>query len=164
MSNPSQEVLQALPHRDPFLFIDSIETIDEQGITAKRVITGQEDFFRGHYPNNPIMPGVLLCECIFQAGAIFLGRNMNLGDKASTSTPVVTRIQNVRFRNPIKPGDELSITAKLKEVVSGVYFMSGAIIKGGKKAVTCDFACTLIEEPKSDHAETQGNSALGGNS
>lgn len=145
MSSPSQEVLAALPHRDPFLFIDEIESIDDSGITASRKITGEEDFFRGHYPNNPIMPGVLLCECIFQAGALFLSRQMQLGEAATSATPVVTRVQNVRFRSPVKPGDQLSISATLKEKVSGVFFMSGFIKKDGKKAVTLEFACTLMD-------------------
>jgi 3-hydroxyacyl-[acyl-carrier-protein] dehydratase len=145
MSQPSEEVLNSLPHRDPFLFIDTIEHIDAEGIVAHRHITGDEDFFRGHYPNNPIMPGVLLCECIFQAGALYLSREMNLGDGANTSTPVVTRIQNVRFRSPVKPGDQLTITAKLKEKISGVFFMRGFIEKNGKKAVTLEFACTLMD-------------------
>jgi 3-hydroxyacyl-[acyl-carrier-protein] dehydratase len=127
------------------LFLDEIVSMDDASIVARRHVTGEEDFFKGHYPNNPIMPGVLLCECIFQAGAYFLGQSQNLGDQASQSTPVVTRIQNVRFRSPVKPGDELNIHAKIKEIVSGVYFMSGFIQRDGKKVVTLDFACTLME-------------------
>lgn len=149
MAETSQEVLDALPHREPFLFIDSIEHIDDQGIVANREVTGREDFFRGHYPHRPIMPGVLLCECIFQAGALFLTRQLQMGKEASKATPVVTRIQNVRFRSPVEPGDQLSIHAEPVEIVSGVYFMKGSIKKNGKRAVSCEFACTMIDETKS---------------
>jgi 3-hydroxyacyl-[acyl-carrier-protein] dehydratase len=140
------EVCEALPHREPFLFIDSVQSIDEHGIVALRQVTGREDFFRGHYPNNPIMPGVLLCECIFQAGALFIGQHLKLGPLAKSATPVVTRIQNVKFKSPVRPGDALSISAKLIEIVSGVYFMKGHIEKNNKKIVTLEFACTLMEE------------------
>ena len=138
-------VLEALPHREPFLFIDSVESIDEHGIVALREVSGREDFFRGHYPNNPIMPGVLLCECIFQAGALWIGQHLKLGAEAKKATPVVTRIQNVKFRSPVRPGDHLKIFASLVETVSGVYFLKGHIEKAGKKVVTLEFACTLME-------------------
>ena len=141
----AQEVLAALPHREPFLFIDRVESLDANGIVAHREVSGREDFFTGHYPNNPIMPGVLLCECIFQAGALFIGRHLQLGAQAQNSTPVVTRIQNVKFRSPVRPGDHLKICASLVETVSGVYFLKGSIEKAGKKVVTLEFACTLME-------------------
>jgi 3-hydroxyacyl-[acyl-carrier-protein] dehydratase len=141
-----EDILNALPHRDPFLFIDAVESCNEHGIVALREVSGKEDFFKGHYPNNPIMPGVLLCECIFQAGAIFIGQHLQLGTKASSSTPVVTRIQNVKFRSPVRPGDQLRICASLVEIVSGVYFLKGHIEKAGRKVVTLEFACTLMDE------------------
>ena len=56
----SDEILAGLPHREPFIFLDEILSIDEKGVVAKRSVTGKEDFFRGHYPQQPIMPGVLL--------------------------------------------------------------------------------------------------------
>jgi len=142
----STAIQKVLPHRDPFLFIDSVESMDGSSIIAKRKVTGQEDFFRGHYPHRPIMPGVLLCECIFQAGAILLAHSQNLGDQASASTPVVTRINNVRFRSPVGPGDELTIESSIHEVVSGVYFMKGSIQRGAKRIVSLEFACTLMGE------------------
>jgi 3-hydroxyacyl-[acyl-carrier-protein] dehydratase len=141
-----KDIQKVLPHRDPFLFIDSVESMNEASILAHREVTGKEDFFKGHYPHRPIMPGVLLCECIFQAGAIFLAHSMKLEDNASTATPVVTRISNVKFRSPVEPGDKLVIVANLKEVVSGVYFMSGTIKKDGKRIVSLEFSCTLMEE------------------
>jgi 3-hydroxyacyl-[acyl-carrier-protein] dehydratase len=142
----SEGIKKVLPHRDPFLFIDSVVSMDETSIQAQRKVTGEEDFFRGHYPHRPIMPGVLLCECIFQAGAIFLANALQLGDNGSKATPVVTRINNVRLRSPVEPGDELAIEAKLKEELSGVFFMTGSIKKAGKRTVSLDFSCTLMED------------------
>lgn len=122
--------------------------MDKETILAHRKVTGEEDFFKGHYPHRPIMPGVLLCECIFQAGAIFLANSMNLTDTGKDKTPVVTRINNVRFRSPVEPGDELAIEAKLNEIVSGVFFMSGSIKKSKKRIVSLDFSCTMMEEER----------------
>lgn len=146
MGQPSQEVLDALPHREPFLFIDEIVHCDDEKIEAKLELTGKEDFFRGHYPHRPITPGVLLCEMVFQAGAIYLARKMG-SEEASSGTPVVTRINNVRFRSPVEPGDLLDIQASLVEVVSGVFFMKGRILRQGKRVVDVEFACTLMEAP-----------------
>ena len=137
----SEDILAGLPHREPFLFLDEILSIDEKAVVAKRSVSGEEDFFRGHYPQQPIMPGVLLCECIFQAGAYFLGQTQEL---ESEGLPVVTRIQNVRFRSPVKPGDELTIHAELKEKLGSAFFMSGRIERDGKRVVSLEFACTLI--------------------
>jgi len=65
-------VLDAIPHRPPFLFVDSVKEISENGIIAERKIRSDEFYFQGHYPQFPIMPGVLLCESVFQAAGIFM--------------------------------------------------------------------------------------------
>lgn len=147
MSEPSSEILNLLPHRDPFVFVDKILEWNEHGLTAERVIREDEDFFRGHYPHQPIMPGVLLCECIFQTGALYLAKTMDLDHQEGPQTPVVTRINNVRLRSPVLPGDTLTLQANLVERVKDVFFMKGSITRDGKRVVTLDFACTLLNQP-----------------
>lgn len=134
---------KAIPHRKPFLFADTVLSSDEKGIRTKRKILGDEYFFEGHYPSHPIMPGVLLLECVFQAGAIWISEHcqaqLNQG-----AMPVVTRVNNVKFRRMVKPNDELEICASLVEQKSGVFFMQGFVELSGKKIVSVDFACTLV--------------------
>ena len=141
---PSQEVLKLLPHRNPFLFVDKILAWDETGLTAQRAIRADEDFFKGHYPHQPIMPGVLLCECLFQTGALFLSKVLDLDD-SEPMTPVVTRINNVRFRAPVLPGDTLVLKTSLTERLNDVFFMKGMIQRDHKRIVSLDFACTLLK-------------------
>ena len=119
---------------------------NDDGLTAERVIRKDEDFFRGHYPHQPIMPGVLLCECVFQTGALYLAKNLKTDNPDQPKTPVVTRINNVRLRLPVLPGDRLTLQVNLVERVKDVFFMKGSITRDEKRVVTLDFACTMINE------------------
>ena len=140
-----EQIKDILPHREPFIFVDRVTELEKgKSIVAFRKITGEEDFFKGHYPNRPIMPGVLQCECVFQAGALLIGSDMNVkGDM--DKVPVVTRIQNVRFKKPIKPGDLLELKAEIVEKLGDVFVMKGSIRREGKTITMVEFCCTLAE-------------------
>ena len=142
---PSEEVLNTLPHREPFLFIDEIVELFCKKIICSRKITGDEDFFKGHYPGNPIVPGVILCETIFQAGAILIARGM---EGNFIGTPVVTRVNDIKFKRIVKPGDELMVEAEITEEMSGVYFLKGKIKRDGKVCVQLTFGCTMVQGEK----------------
>jgi 3-hydroxyacyl-[acyl-carrier-protein] dehydratase len=137
-----EQVLKAIPHRPPFLFVDKIVELTESKIKATREISPDEDFFRGHYPGNPIMPGVLICESIFQTGAILLSRIIGY---EGGGTPVLTRVTNARFKNMVKPGATLEMEAEIVEKVSNAFFMKGSAKSDGKTAVTVEFAVSLVE-------------------
>jgi len=137
-----EEVLMAIPHRPPFLFVDKIVELTETKIKTTKEISPEEPFFKGHYPGNPIMPGVLICESIFQTGAILLSSIIgHIGD----GIPVLTRINNAKFKNMVKPGDLLDIEAELVEKVSNAFFLKGSASVAGKTVVTVEFAVSLAK-------------------
>ena len=108
----SQDFLQFIPHRPPFLFVDKVveETMDT--IKTEKFIDSEEAFFQGHYPERPIMPGVLIFESIFQTGAIMMGKRIaNEG-----RIPVLTRVNNIKLKHAVNPSDTLQIEVKLKDL------------------------------------------------
>jgi 3-hydroxyacyl-[acyl-carrier-protein] dehydratase len=140
------EILRSIPHRPPFLFIDEIVEIREDGATCKRTIRMEEPQFEGHYPGNPIMPGVLLCEACFQTGAIYLAKQIEKEAKSLKDvTPVLSRITDARFKQMVKPGDEITIEVTMKETISRFFFMSAKVLKDGKPAITIGFALAMVE-------------------
>ena len=138
-----EEILNAIPHRPPFLFVDRILELSGTKIRTTKEIKPDEPVFAGHYPGQPIMPGVLICESIFQTGALLLSKM--LGD-ISGGIPVLTRINNAKFKSIVKPGSILDIEAELVEKVSNAYFMKGKASVGGKISVTVEFTVTLAKE------------------
>jgi 3-hydroxyacyl-[acyl-carrier-protein] dehydratase len=140
------EIFRTIPHRPPFLFIDEIVEVREDGATCKRTIRMEEPQFEGHYPGNPIMPGVLLCEACFQTGAIYLAKQIEKeGHSLNDVTPVLSRITDARFKQMVKPGDEITIEVTMKETISRFYFMKGKVLKDGKPAMTIEFALAMVE-------------------
>lgn len=138
------EILNTIPHRPPFLFIDRILEISENGARAERLIRQEEPQFEGHYPNNPIMPGVLLCESVFQTAAVFLVKTRVPKDELEMKTPVLARIMDAKFKNMIKPGDLIEIEVSYKEKMGQFHFMTGKVFKDGKIACVLEYALALV--------------------
>ena len=138
-----EEVLNAIPHRPPFLLVDRIVEVSGAKIKATKEIRPDEPVFKGHYPGQPIMPGALVCESIFQTGAILLSKMMG---SIHEGVPVLTRINNAKFKSIVKPGNTLDIEAELVEKVSNAYFMRGKASVAGKTSVTVEFTVTLAKE------------------
>lgn len=136
-------ILDNIPQRDPFLFIEKILDRSENSITTTRKLTGEEDFFRGHFPGSPVFPGVLMCEAVFQTGALLMGLKGQCA--AHNKKALVTRIQNAKFKNMAKPGDELHITVDFLEMLANTAFMKGKITANGKTIMSIEFAATLVE-------------------
>jgi 3-hydroxyacyl-[acyl-carrier-protein] dehydratase len=130
--NPA--VTDLIPHRPPFLFVDEIVSENPTGLVAKRTWRADEDFYRGH---------VLLCEAVFQTGALFLGRAWqaaNPGGGKPAGVPLLAKISDVRFRSPVYPGDTILIEVKKKDEMSGFIMMTGSIKCGDKRVLNVDFS------------------------
>jgi 3-hydroxyacyl-[acyl-carrier-protein] dehydratase len=135
-------VTDLIPHRPPFLFVDRILAESAEGLSAERTFRADEDFYRGHYPGAPITPGVLLCEAVFQTGALYLaGQARAAGNALGAGVPLLAKISDVRFRNPVYPGDTIVIEVRKKEALGGFTMMSGSIKKSdGTRVLTVEFA------------------------
>ena len=131
-----------IPHRDPFLWIDEVIEMTDTTIRAKKHISGDLDVFRGHYPHFPVLPGVLICEAAFQAGAILIAKSGEVGEG---KVPVVTRLNNTKFRNMVRPGDTIDIEVELTEKLSNAFFLTGKVTVDGKPAVRLEFACAAAD-------------------
>ncbi|MDZ7618165.1 MAG: 3-hydroxyacyl-ACP dehydratase FabZ [Patescibacteria group bacterium] len=140
MSEPiSQDILDAIPHRPPFLLVDRIVEQTETRLLGEKTFTGDEDFFAGHYPGYPLVPGVLLCEAAMQCGAILLSRQFAAGDGR---VPVATRLNDVRFKRMVRPGETLLMEVELTERLADAFFLTAKVTVEGKVAVRFQFACT----------------------
>lgn len=138
-----ETILSNIPQREPFLFIENIVEQSENTITTSKKLTGEEDFFRGHFPGRPVFPGVLMCEAVFQTGALLMAMK---GEAAgNTKTAVVSRIQNAKFKNMAKAGDQLLITVDFVETLANASFMKGKIKANDKTIMTIEFAATLVD-------------------
>jgi 3-hydroxyacyl-[acyl-carrier-protein] dehydratase len=151
------QVTDFIPHRPPFLFVDEIVAETPDTLTAKRQWRAEEDFYQGHYPGAPITPGVLLCEAVFQTGALYLSRQAQAaGGQMGQGVPLLAKISDVRFRNPVYPGETVLIEVKKKEAMGGFTMMSGAMKKAdGTRVMSVDFAVAWkIPETAKDKPQT----------
>ena len=135
-------VLTLIPHRPPFLFLDEILERDDRRIKAVKTLRPDEPYLAGHYPGQPIMPGVLICECVFQAGAALLFGRGTLDPK---KVPVLSKIQNARFRRPVFPGAKLVIEAEIVEEIMGALIMKGAVSVGGQNVLRTEFVVAMAD-------------------
>lgn len=132
----------AIPHRGPMLLVDEIVECDGDRIVCRKTFREDEFFFQGHYPGYPLVPGVVLCECAMQVGGILLASK--LGDQNS-GVPVATRMDQVRFRRMVRPGETVEIEVNLRDQVSQAYYLDARVRCEGKVAARLEFACTLSE-------------------
>lgn len=140
----TEEILALIPHRPPFLWVDRIVSCADAFIVTEKHISENLDILRGHYPGNPIMPGVLLCEAIFQTAAILMAKMNGESNSGKSQVPVLTRIKSAKFKRLVLPGDTVRIEVKLVESVATAYYFKGVLKVSEDTAISVDFACKLV--------------------
>ncbi len=133
------EILKCLPHRYPLLLIDRVLEIDlGKSIVALKNITMNEAFFSGHFPNRPVMPGVLILEAMAQAGAVLAYKTMNTTPDDGTLF-YFAGIDNVRFRRIVEPGDQMRMEVKVLRAKRDVWKLEGAAYVGDELVCSGEF-------------------------
>ncbi len=134
-----EEIKKILPHRDAMLLIDEAELKD--GVAyGEKTITGKEWFLQGHFPDNPVVPGVILCEILGQSACVLLS------EEQEGATPFFTGLDKVRFKNSVHPGDTLETQCKLLKHKGVFYWAEGKGFVNGKLCVSAEFSFALIKE------------------
>ena len=127
-----EEILKYLPHRYPFLMVDRVLSLDEKRIVAEKNVTINEPFFQGHFPGNPIMPGVLQLEALAQVGGILLNKTQDLPGRIA----YFLGIDNAKFRRMVKPGDILRFEVDVLRIRLGICKIHGKVFVGDE--VSCE--------------------------
>ncbi len=124
------------------LLVDTVVEQSGERLVCTKTFSCDDFFVQGHFPGFPIVPGVILCECALQAGALLVAAQSEL---AQNRLPVVTRMDGVKFKKMVRPGDTVQIEVALDHVVSQAYFMTGKVTVDGKLAARLEFACSFTE-------------------
>ncbi|MCX6578527.1 MAG: 3-hydroxyacyl-ACP dehydratase FabZ [Candidatus Aminicenantes bacterium] len=137
-------ILQVLPHRYPFLLVDRVLSMEPgKSIAALKNVTYNEPFFQGHFPEMRIMPGVLIVEAIAQAGGILIYHTV---PNPETKFVLLAKIENVRFRKPVIPGDQLRLEAEIVKLKSKFLQLHGRALVEGEIVVEGDLMASLLEK------------------
>jgi 3-hydroxyacyl-[acyl-carrier-protein] dehydratase len=131
----------AIPHRAPFLFLDRIVEDADGWIVAEWTVPADGAWFAGHFPGQPVTPGVLIAEHAFQAAAVLISRALG-GFRASDGVPVLTRISDARYRRRVEPGETLSTRVDVEERVGPAWYLKARVSCGDAKVATLRFVLT----------------------
>ncbi len=136
------QIMKILPHRYPFLLVDKIVDYTENEVTGIKCVTMNEPFFQGHFPDHPIMPGVLIIESLAQTGAIFISTRIENPDDY---LPYFARIDKVKFKSPVRPGDVLVNKCKLVSFKNNVMKMEAKAYVDDKVVCQGEFTAVLVK-------------------
>ena len=131
------EIMEILPHREDMLLLDEA-SLDGADAVGHYHVRGDEFFLRGHFPGNPIVPGVILCEILAQSACVLM-KDARLDGKL----PVYTGLNNVKFRSPVRPGDTIETRCRIKRAKHPFYFAEGTVCVEGRLCVSAEFSFAI---------------------
>ena len=141
-----QEILRRIPHRYPFLLIDRAEGyVQHKSIVGVKAVTCNEPFFPGHFPDNPVMPGVLIVEALAQAGAILMSKPLEID--ATGRTIFLASTDNVRFRSAVRPGVLLHLHVEVLRHRGDVYKFKGQARIDAKDVAEAEWTAMVVDNP-----------------
>lgn len=137
-----EEIKQILPHREPMLLVDETVQNEDGTVTGKYTVRGDEFFLQGHFPGNPIVPGVILCEMAAQSSC------MLMADAVKGKATLYAGMNNVKFKNPVRPGDTVEFRCEHIRSVGPIHFVRAEGKVDGKTAVKGEFSFALVDPEK----------------
>jgi 3-hydroxyacyl-[acyl-carrier-protein] dehydratase len=143
-----EKIMQSLPHRYPLLLVDKVVEMEpKKSITAIKNITFNEPQFAGHFPNHPIMPGVLIIEAMAQAGALMITCAEDAEDYRNKLVYFIS-VDSAKFRKPVIPGDCLELKIKVVQNRGAVWKFEGEAVVDGQKVAEAHFAAMVVDKDK----------------
>ena len=135
-----EAIKKILPHRDSMLLVEEAEVIDGKA-HGKYTVRGDEWFLDGHFPGNPVVPGVILCEILAQSACVLLEDGISAG-----ATPYFTGISSARFKSPVKPGDVIETECFITKSKPPFYFASGQLRVSGQLCLKAEFSFAVVKD------------------
>lgn len=143
VSDSRADIEARIPHRDPFLFVDRIVEQTEDTIVTEWTVAPDLDVFRGHYPGSPVLPGVLSAEFCFQSAALLFSDPGS--DAPEGGVPVLTKIEDARYKRMVKPGEVLTARLRLTDRLGPARYMRGEVRCGDELVLRLSFVVALTE-------------------
>ncbi len=138
------EILARIPHRYPFLLVDRAEDFrPNESIVGIKCVTFNEPFFQGHFPGNPVMPGVLIIEALAQTGAVLMSKTLDVDVEGKTI--MFMSVDEARFRQPVRPGDVLRMHVEVLKHRGDIFKFKGRAMVGEKLVAQAEFAAMVVE-------------------
>src|SRR6266853_5669749 len=139
------EIRRILPHRDPMLLVDRIEELEADRVVGIKNVTANEPFFMGHFPDFPVMPGVMIVEAMAQTAGVLVLKS--IPDRESKLVLLVS-IEYAKFRRPVVPGDQLRMELQMLKRKASVAKMSGKATVDGLLVAEAEVMCKLADKPE----------------
>ncbi len=132
-----EQIKTILPHREPMLLVDEV-TLEGDAAVGLYHVRGDEYFLQGHFPGNPVVPGVILCEILAQSACVLLQGSLKEGQ-----LPMYTGLNHVKFRSPVRPGDTVQTRCRVTRVKHPFYFAEGTVTVDGRLCVSAEFSFAI---------------------